>query len=100
VGIYLPSDGTREKPNKIVLTKAGSTEMERSEQDYIVRAVAQKLGFNDKQTEELAEQAERRYELKMKTAEASTELHRHIDERERYPKLKYGGIKPPGRRLG
>ena len=32
--------------------------MERSEQDYIVRAVAQKLGFNDKQTEELAEQAE------------------------------------------
>ena len=99
VGIYLPSDGTKAKPNKIILTKTGRTELERSEQDYIVRAVAQKLGLDDKQTEELAERAERRFEYRMKTEEASKELHRHLDERERYPNLKNGGIKPPRKRL-
>ena len=98
-GIYLPSDGTKAKPNKIILTKAGNTEMERSEQDYIVRAVAQKLGLDDKQTEELAEVTEKRFEFRMKTEEASKELRKNLNERERYPKLKNGGIKPPRRRI-
>ena len=99
VGIYLPSDGTRERPNKIILTKTGRTQMERSEQDYIVRAVAQKLGLDDKETERLAEETEKQFELKMKTREASLELRRHLLERHRYPKLKNGGIKPPRKRL-
>ena len=84
-GIYLPSDGTRERPNKIILTQAGSTKMDRSEKDYLVRAVAQKLGLNDKETEQLAEETEQQYERKMKTKEASIELRRHLAERLRYP---------------
>jgi len=99
VGIFLPSDGTRERPNKIILTQAGSTTMDRSEKDYLVRAAAQKLGLSDKETEQLAEETERQFELKMKTREASRELRRHLAERARYPKLKNGGIKPPKKRL-
>ena len=99
VGIFLPSDGTRERPNKIILTQAGSTTMDRSEKDYLVRAAAQKLGLDDKQTEELAEETEKQFELKMKTKEASLELRRHLMERHRYPKLKNGGIKPPRKRV-
>jgi len=91
VGIFLPSDGTREKPNKIILTQAGK--------DYLVRAAAQKLGLSDKETEQLAEETEKRFELQMKTKEASRELRRHLAERQRYPKLKNGGIKPPKKRL-
>ena len=99
VGIFLPSDGTKAKPNKIILTQAGSTTMDRSEKDYLVRAAAQKLGLNDKETEQLAEETERQFELKMKTREASRELRRHLSERLRYPKLKNGGIKPPRKRV-
>ena len=99
VGIFLPSDGTRARPNKTILTKAGRTKLDRSEQDYLVRAAAQKLGLDDKQTEELAEETERHFEFKMKTIEASKELRRHLDERERYSNLKNGGIKPPRKRL-
>ena len=99
VGIFLPSDGTKANPNKIILTQAGSTKMDRSEKDYLVRAVAQKLGLNDKETEQLAEETERQFELKMKTREASRELRRHLSERLRYPKLKNGGIKPPRKRV-
>ena len=98
-GIFLPSDGTKAKPNKIILTQAGSTTMDRSEKDYLVRAAAQKLGLNDKETEQLAEETERQFELKMKTREASRELRRHLAERLRYPKLKNGGIKPPRKRV-
>ena len=98
VGIYLPSDGTRARPNKIILTQAGSTRIDRSEQDYLVRAAAQKLGLNDKETEQLAEETEKQFERKMKTKEASIELRRHIAERLRYPRLKNGGIKPPKKR--
>ena len=98
VGIFLPSDGTRAKPNKIILTQAGTTELDRSEKDYLVRAAAQKLGLNDKETEQLAEETEKQFELKMKTREASRELRRHLAERARYPKLKNGGIKPPRKR--
>ena len=99
VGIFLPSDGTKAKPNKIILTQAGSTRMDRSEKDYLVRAAAQKLGLDDKETERLAEETEKQFELKMKTREASLELRRHLLERHRYPKLKNGGIKPPRKRL-
>ena len=99
VGIFLPSDGTKAKPNKILLPQAGSTTMDRSEKDYLVRAAAQKLGLNDKETEQLAEETERQFELKMKTREASRELRRHLSERLRYPKLKNGGIKPPRKRV-
>ena len=99
VGIFLPSDGTREKPNKIILTQAGTTRLDRSEKDYLVRAAAQKLGLSDKETEQLAEETEKRFELQMKTKEASRELRRHLAERARYPKLKNGGIKPPKKRL-
>ncbi len=99
VGIYLPSDGTKARPNKIILTQAGSTTMDRSEKDYLVRAAAQKLGLNDKETEQLAEETEKQFELKMKTREASLELRRHLLERHRYPKLKNGGIKPPRKRV-
>jgi|TARA_R100000306_G_scaffold55440_1_gene53120 hypothetical protein len=98
VGIFLPSDGTKEKPNKIILTQAGSTKIDRAEKDYLVRSAAQKLGLNDKETELLAEETERRFEQKMKTKEASLELRRHLAERQRYPKLKNGGIKPPKKR--
>ena len=99
VGIYLPSDGTKARPNKIILTQAGSTTMDRSEKDYLVRAAAQKLGLDDKETERLAEETEKQFELKMKTREASLELRRHLLERHRYPKLKNGGIKPPRKRV-
>ena len=99
VGIFLPSDGTKAKPNKIILTQAGSTTMDRSEKDYLVRAAAQKLGLNEKETEQLAEETEKQFELKMKTREASRELRRHLAARLRYPKLKNGGIKPPRKRV-
>ena len=99
VGIYLPSDGTKARPNKIILTKTGRTQLDRSEKEYLVRAAAQKLGLDDKQTEELAEETEKQFELKMKTKEASLELRRHLLERHRYPKLKNGGIKPPRKRV-
>ena len=97
-GIYLPSDGTRERPNKIILTQAGSTTMDRSEKDYLVRAAAQKLGLNDKETEQLAEVTERRFEQRIKAREASDQLRMHLTERQRYPRLKNGGIKPPKKR--
>ena len=99
VGIYLPAEGTREKPNKTILTKAGRVQLDRAEKDYLVRAAAQKLGLDDKETERLAEETEKQFELKMKTREASLELRRHLLERHRYPKLKNGGIKPPRKRL-
>ena len=98
VGIYLPAEGTREKPNKTILTKAGRVQLDRAEKDYLVRAAAQKLGLNDQETEQLAEETEKHFEHKMKTKEASKELRRHLRERERYPNLKNGGIKPPKKR--
>ena len=96
MGIFLPSDGTRARPNKIIMPMG---KMERSQKDYLVRAAAQKLGLNDKETEQLAEETEKQFELKMKTREASLELRRHLSERLRYPKLKNGGIKPPRKRV-
>jgi len=72
--------------------------MERAELDELARAAAQKLGLNDKGTEQLIESAELRFEQRIKAKEASIELRRHIAERLRYPRLKNGGIKPPKKR--
>tara|TARA_R110000824_G_scaffold279102_1_gene467315 strand:- start:3769 stop:4068 length:300 start_codon:yes stop_codon:yes gene_type:complete len=95
MGIFLPSDGTRARPNKIIMTMG---KMERSEKDYLVRVAAQKLGLNDKETEQLAEVTERRFEQRIKAKEASDQLRMHLTERQRYPRLKNGGIKPPKKR--
>jgi len=87
----LPLGGTRENPNVIIpLYK----KLDRDELDFLVRGVCAKQGLNDKETEIMLDAAEQQYESRMKTKEASAELHMRIAEQARYPKLRHGGIKP------
>jgi len=87
----LPLGGTRKNPNVIIPL---SKKTDRAELDFLVRGVCAKQGLNDKETEMMLDAAEQQYEKRMKTKEASAELHMRVAEQFRYPKLKHGGLKP------
>ena len=89
--IMLPLGGTAQDPNVIIpLYK----KLDRSRLDHLIRGVCAKHGLTDKQAEIMADAAEEQYEYRAKVKEASAELHMRLDEKERYPRLKHGGIKP------
>ena len=89
--VMLPLGFTREHPNVIIPL---GKKTDRSELDHLIRAVCEKQGLTPKESEVLADEAEKQYEYRMKVKEASAELHMRVAEQARYPKLKHGGIKP------
>jgi len=91
--LFLPLGGTRANPNVIIpLYKTDNSEL-----SELVHAVLEKQGrgadFN-----KIMERAERDSEMRIKTHEASQELHKRLREQARYPKLKWGGLKPVRKR--
>jgi len=91
----LPLGFTRDNPNVIIPL---NNKVDRAELDHLIRAVSAKRGLTEQEAEMMASVAEEQYEYRMKVKEASSELHRRIAEQARYPKLKYGGLKPPRRK--
>jgi len=92
--VMLPLGGTKGKPNIIIpLYK-----LDRSELDELIRGVLEKLNLSKQEIEQIVEQAEIDYEHRIKTKEASVELHKRIREQDEFSKLKYGGLPPPKKR--
>ena len=95
IALTLPLGGTRELPTTIIpLYK-----MEKSELDELVEAVLEKRKIKPRK-HEIIEKAEEGYEYRIKVAEASRELRMRIAEQAAFPKLRYGGLKPPRKRSG
>ena len=90
----LPLGGTRKAPNVLIPFYG----LDRAEMDNMIRAVCAKHGLTEKETELLVETAEEQYEYRMKVKEASAELRYRVAEQARYPKLKWGGLRPVRKR--
>ena len=88
--VMLPLGGTREKPNVLIpLYK-----MDRSELDNLIHAQCAKHGLSERDAQLMADAAQEQYEYRMKVKEASQELHMRVREQGRYPKLRWGGLRP------
>lgn len=91
---FLPLGGTRASPNIIIpLHKTDDSEL-----DELIRGVCEKHGLSAAQTEAIVERAERDYEYRRKLQEARDELHRRVREQAEFSQLKWGGLKPVGKR--
>ena len=92
---YIPMGGTRENPNLII---PGSHKMEKQELDYLIQGVLAKRGLLNLESE-IRDNAEALIERKTKEWEASRDLHYRVAEQFKYPKLRWGGLKPPRKRM-
>ena len=91
--VMLPLGGTKARPNIIIpLYK-----LDNSELDELVEAVLEKRNLKYKKAE-IVELTELGYEHRRKTAEVSKELRKRIAEQAEFPKLKWGGLRPPKHR--
>ena len=88
--LMLPMGFSRKHPN-ILIPLHG---VENAELHNMILAECEKQGLSEHDANIVVEAAEKEYENRMKTAEASRELRMRIREIQRYPKLKNGGIKP------
>lgn len=90
IGLYIPLGQTKESPSLIV----PFYKMERSELDDIVRLELSKQGITDEtKVQEVCDEAERQYEERRKTAEASREIRRLMEIRRNGGKLMSVGSK-------
>ena len=89
----LPLEGTRAQPNIIIPLH----KLENSELNELVEAVLEKRNQKSRK-HEILEKAEEGYEYRIKVAEASRELRKRLGEQAEFPKLRYGGLKPPRKR--
>jgi len=92
VAVMLALGGTREKPNILIpLYKLDDSEL-----NELVDALLEKRGLGH-QKAIVEKEMELSYEYRRKVGEVRKELKRRIKEQAEFPKLKYGGLKPPSR---
>ena len=96
--LFLDLGGSAESPNLIIPLVGGSVP-DQVELRFMVETILGRRGLSDKEIDMFLEEAEKQFAYRCKVREVEKEIRARIKEQAEFSKLKFGGLKPPRKKV-